>query len=150
VGEGATVVVEANAAELAALALRLRVPEVISLMCRFNLQRAEGAAIPATGSLLARVVQACVVSLETFEADIAEDFTVRFVPAGTESDDLDLEAVDEIPYVGNVLDLGEAAAEQLALALDPFPRKPGAALPEDGQAAPKTAFAALGKLQQQG
>ena len=27
------------------------------------------------------------------------------------------------------MDLGEAAAEQLALALDPFPRKPGASLP---------------------
>ncbi len=150
VGEGATVMVEANTTERAALAVRLHLPEVISLACRFELHRAEGAIIPATGSLHARVVQLCVVSLEPFEAAIAEDFTVRFVPEGSESDDLDLEAVDEIPYTGNALDLGEAAAEQLALALDPFPRKPGAALPEEGQSAPQGAFAALRKLPQQG
>ena len=58
-------------------------------------------------------------------------FQLRFVPVGAESDDTDPESEDEIPYAGGVLDLGEAAAEQLALALDPFPRKPGAALPDD-------------------
>jgi hypothetical protein len=146
VGEGAAVLVEANAGERAALALRLRLPDVISLTCSFELHRAEGAVIPAIGSLRARVMQVCVVSLEPFEADIADDYIVRFVPEGTQSDELDLEAVDEIPYIGDALDLGEATAEQLALALDPFPRKPGVALPENGGATQQGAFAALGKL----
>ena len=34
---------------------------------------------------------------------------------------------DTVFYTGGAIDLGEAAAETLALALDPFPRSPGAA-----------------------
>jgi len=149
VGAGAHVVVEAKPEERAALALRLGIPEVRNLTCSFDLQPAEGDAYPATGHLQARVVQVCVVSLEPFEAEITDEFAIRFVPEGTESDDLDLDAVDEIPYSGATLELGEAAAEQLALALDPFPRKPGAALPADG-AEPSGPFAALGKLRHSG
>ena len=44
---------------------------------------------------------------------------------------------DEIVYEGINIDLGEAAAEQLALSLDPYPRHPGAALEgvEEGETA---------------
>ena len=45
-----------------------------------------------------------------------------------------------------MLDLGEAASEQLALALDPFPRKPGAALPGEMQEPEEGAFAGLDRL----
>ena len=71
------------------------------------------------------MVQTSVLSLEPFEASIAEDFTCVFVPAGMETDEIDPESDDELPYEGEYLDLGEAAAEQLALALDPYPRAPG-------------------------
>jgi hypothetical protein len=150
VGEGTQYVVEANAQERVALARRMGLPEIHALRCTFHLHRGEGAAIPATGLLRARVTQVCVVSLEPFDADIADEFAIRFVPQGTETDELDLDAVDEVPYAGNVLDLGEAAAEQLALALDPFPRKPGAVLPEDPAADPNSPFSDLGKLRQSG
>jgi uncharacterized metal-binding protein YceD (DUF177 family) len=76
--------------------------------------------------LRARVVRTCVVTLEDFETLTEERFRVRFVPVGRESDDDDPESDDEIPYTAGMVDLGEAAAEQLALALDPYPRKPGA------------------------
>ncbi len=150
VGEGATFVVDANPAERAALAARMGLPEIHHLVCTFELGRAQGAVVPAAGSLVARVTQACVISLDPFETDIAEDFTVRFVPAGTESDELDLDAVDEIPYEGDMLDLGEATAEQLALALDPFPRRPGAALPGHASDSDAGAFEVLRKLRQRG
>ncbi len=122
--------VEADPAECAALAARLDVPAVLSLCCRFHLARAADRAIVAQGRLLARVVRICVVSLDEFETDVTEDFRVCFVPAGTEADPADPEADDEIPFTGGAIDLGEAAAQQLALALDPYPRKPGAELPE--------------------
>ncbi|MBN9990995.1 hypothetical protein JND45_16805, partial [Listeria monocytogenes] len=35
--------------------------------------------------------------------------------------------LDTMPYDGAAIDLGEAAAETMALALDPFPRGPNAA-----------------------
>ncbi len=149
VGEGAAFFVEANEAERAALARRMGLVAVKSLTCGFELSRPEGGAIPASGVLRALVVQVCVISLEPFEAEVEDEFAVRFVPAGTEAEDIDLDAPDEIPYEGNMLDLGEAAAEQLALALDPFPRKPDAQLPAE-IAAPANPFAALGKLKQQG
>jgi len=131
---GPDITVEASAAECAALAVRLRLPAVHSLSCRFRLRQA-GDVVVAEGWLAARVTQTCVVSLDDFETAVTDHFTIRFVPAGTESDDVDPETEDEIPYAGNSLDLGEAAAEQLALSLDPWPRKPDARLPDPDTAA---------------
>jgi hypothetical protein len=61
---------------------------------------------------------------------------LRFVPVAllegapdTELTLQGLEAPDEIPYSGEALELGSTLAEQLALELDPYPRKPGAVLP---------------------
>jgi len=154
VGEqGLVVTVEADAAERAAVALRMRLPAVLALSCRFELRPGARGVVRAEGQLRARVMQVCVVSLDEFEAAVAEDFILRFVPEGKESDDDDPESEDEVPYRDDAIDLGEAAAEQLALALDPYPRKPGAALAQDGEAAGDPGLAALagwrgGKQQQ--
>lgn len=140
---GLEVTVEANAQECAALAQRMRLPDMLALRCDFRLVRLTADCVLAEGRLRARVVQTCVISLDDFAADIDERFRVRFVPVGQESDDPDPEADDEIGYAGGALDLGEAAAEQLALALDPYPRAPGAELPEIEQDADEHPFAAL-------
>ena len=87
-----------------------------------------------------------MVSLEEFEATQRETFKLRFVPAGMEIDDQDPESDDEIPFDGGVIDLGEAAVEQLALDLDPFPRMPGAKLPDEPEPANVSPFAALAAL----
>jgi uncharacterized metal-binding protein YceD (DUF177 family) len=125
IGEGASFDVEAKPAELEAVARRMGLERLCALTCRFELQRDGAGTIQARGALRATVVQTCVVTLEPFDAEVAEDFTVRFVPEGQENQDIDIDAEDEIPYAGGTIDLGEAACEQLALALDPFPRKPG-------------------------
>jgi uncharacterized metal-binding protein YceD (DUF177 family) len=146
IGDGIRFIVESKPEEREALARRMGLSTVHALTCRFDLRRDVGDAIEARGLLQARVTHTCVVSLEPFDVDIAEAFSVRFVPAGTESDDLDLEAEDEIGYQGGLLDLGEATSEQLALALDPFPRKPGAELGKEATAEEIGMFAALSKL----
>jgi uncharacterized metal-binding protein YceD (DUF177 family) len=146
VGEGARFVVEGTAAERQAVAQRLGLVAVHALTCGFELTKGQRGSVVAEGQLRARVVQTCVVSLEPFDTTVQEDFRVRFVPAGTESDDLDLDADDEIPFTEKVLDLGEAATEQLALALEPFPRKPGAALPAEASEMPEGPFAKLLRL----
>jgi hypothetical protein len=138
--------VAASPAECAALAARLGIPAVGSLACAFRLTRAEGGRIAAAAWLEARLVRESVVSLEPFEADHVEDFAVVFVPEAALAEDPDLDAPDEIPYGGGMIDLGEAAAEQLALTLDPYPRRPGEALDLDDDAAPPTSpFAALAR-----
>ncbi len=125
--------------ELAAVAARLRIPAVASLAVDWTLRAVPGGAVAADGVLAAAVVQVCVVTLEPFEAAVGERFHVRFVPEdeargeGKLDDDGfddDPDAPDTIPYDGRAIDLGEAAVEQLALALDPFPRKPGAEFAE--------------------
>jgi len=137
--------VTATAAECAALALRLGVPDLRSLDCRFRLRRGDVGRIAAEGELHARLVRECVVSLEPFDTEQTEVFRIVFVPDGTEIDDGDPESDDEIPYAGSAIDLGETAAEQLALALDPYPQKPGAALPAEVQEPLDSPFSALGR-----
>jgi uncharacterized metal-binding protein YceD (DUF177 family) len=143
---GLDMTVEATAAECAALAERMKLPSVSALTCVFLLIRESRDAVAARGHLRAVVTQTCVVSLEDFEATVEEVFQIRFVPAGEETDDIDPEADDEIPYEGNSIDLGEAAAEQLGLALDPYPRMPGAELPDAEQPTQPHPFAALAGL----
>ncbi len=138
------VTVTATEKECRPLAARMALPAIGSLECRFLLRR-DGNAVVAEGHLQARVMQVCVVSLDEFETAVEEKFVVRFVPAGTEAEAIDPEAEDEITYEGETIDLGEAAAQQLALALEPYPRKPGATL-EAERLAPATPFAALAGL----
>jgi len=128
--QGLDLTLEASAAECIALGIRMKLPALHAVVCVFHLIREGRDVVAARGHLRARITQTCIVSLEEFETSVEEIFQVRFVPSGEESDDIDPEAEDEIPYDGNRIDLGEAAAEQLGLALDPYPRMPGAELPE--------------------
>lgn len=136
----------ADAAECAALAVRMNLPAVHALSCVFHLVRESRDKVLALGHLRARVKQTCVVSLEDFETSLDESFQIRFVPAGEETTDDDPESVDEIPFEGNIIDLGEAAAEQLGLALDPYPRMAGAELDNPDADAEPHPFAALSGL----
>jgi uncharacterized metal-binding protein YceD (DUF177 family) len=147
IGPDATVQqVDASDEECRTLAKRFGIPGVLSLQCRFTLHRVSRDLVAGSGQLTARVIRACVVTLENFEMNVTETFSVRFVPEGTEAADIDPEAEDEIPYTGDVIDLGEAAAEQLALALEPYPRRPEAELAIEDEASKSRPFAALDEL----
>ena len=141
---------EASPDECDAVAGRLQEPAVEFLACGFTLHRPAAAKrsgeIVGEGHLTARVQRECVVSLDLFVEEIDETFRVVFVPEGKETDDDDPESVDEIPYADSAIDLGEAAVEQLALVLDPYPRKPGAELPADLAGEASGPFAALAKF----
>jgi uncharacterized metal-binding protein YceD (DUF177 family) len=123
------VAIDADDKERAALASRFGLLSIERLSAKAELTR-DGDVVIATGKLAADVVQACVASGEPVPASIAEDFALRFVPpsAAPEAEEVELEEgdLDEIDYEGGAIDLGEAAAQTLALALDPFPRAPGA------------------------
>ena len=135
--------IEAKPEELPAIAARLCVLGLTSLHCAFTLRRVGASMVEADGVLRAQVTETCVISLDPFSHDVRETFTIHFVPSGAEDDNPDPEAVDQIPYAGGAADLGEAAVEQLALSLDPFPRKPGATLPDEATAEMPSPFAAL-------
>jgi uncharacterized metal-binding protein YceD (DUF177 family) len=93
----------------------------------------DGDSIGITGSLLADVVQSCVATGEPLPALVATPITVRFVPNDrleAEEADAEVELVgdelDIIGYAGGRFDLGDMVAETMALALEPFPRRPDA------------------------
>ena len=144
--------VDANEGERAALARRFGLISVESLSAAYKLRR-EGDAVRASGTLSARVTQACVVTGDPVPATVEEDFDLRFVPEpvdGGEEMEIDAGECDTIFYTGGTVDLGEAAAETLALALDPFPRSEGAAemlksagVVGEDEVTPFNAFAAL-------
>jgi uncharacterized metal-binding protein YceD (DUF177 family) len=143
---GLSVTVEASTAECAALARRMNLPAILALTCDFCLEREAGGNLLVHGHLVAEIVQTCVVSLDDFAASVEERFCVRCVPAGEETGDTDPETLDEIGYQDGTLDLGEAAAEQLALALEPYPRAPDAVLPEIDDTSDARPFSALSEL----
>ncbi len=141
---GLTISVLATPEECSRVAERMGIPAIQSLECSFHLAREhDGVSIVAVGRLQALVTRTCVVSAEDFEAPVIEEFEIRFVPAGSVRDDIDPEVSDEIPYTGETIDLGEAAAEQLGLVLDPYPRMPGALLPDNDDEGDGLPLAAL-------
>lgn len=137
------------------------------LMGRFNLLeldvleadyslRRDAAGIIATGRLRATVAQPCVASGEPVPEAVDEAFTLRFLPEGSVEQgelELDDDALDTMFYTGAAIDLGEAAAETLALALDPYPRSPhaeealrSAGVLKEEEATPLTALGGLADL----
>ncbi|MBP2278205.1 MULTISPECIES: YceD family protein [Sphingomonas] len=131
IGEGArSVSITADAAERSALAERFGLLAVDRLEATFRVQR-DAAGVVARGEVRAAVVQACSVTEEPLPVTVSEDVALRFVTeqeaTAEEEIELDLDALDTMPYDGAAIDLGEAAAETMALALDPFPRGPNAA-----------------------
>lgn len=128
--DGGTLRIEANAEERTALARRFGVVAVDRLTAEVALER-EGEEVAASGRLEADLIQSCGVSGEDFPVRIAEPLAFRFVPEvvrGVTDEEVELEAadLDEIEYTGDAFDLGEAVAQSLGLAIDPYAEGPGA------------------------
>lgn len=144
----------ATADERAALAARFGLRAVEELSANLRVWR-DASGIIAEGRVRARAVQACVVTDESVAAAIDERIAVRFIAddaLASAADEIELaaDALDTIGYDGATIDLGEAVAQTMALALDPFPRSPAAAAALDAagvvseeRAGPFGALAAL-------
>ncbi|MBL8660558.1 MAG: DUF177 domain-containing protein [Rhodospirillales bacterium] len=152
--------VAADAAERAALAKRLGLQALPRLEVAGEARSVRGdTLVRLSAHLLADVVQTCVVSLAPVPQRIEADFERLYAVGGLGEAAAGVEvffdeADDDIdPVEDGRIDVGEAAAEQLALELDPYPRAPAAdiesAAPpfDDRQAdAAGGAFASLAKL----
>jgi len=125
--------------------LRASAEECRALAARFELvalERLEGEArvtptdprttMLVTGRLEADVVQSCVVTFEPVAATVVAEFDRLFSEEVPEEalDEVEIDAEAELPepVVDGRLDLGEILAQELSLALDPYPRSPGADL----------------------
>jgi uncharacterized metal-binding protein YceD (DUF177 family) len=125
-----SITLEADAAERAALAERVGVTAIEDLRAEVQFAPA-GEAIAATGTLAADVIQPCAVSGEDFAVRVNEPLHLRFVRALTpvasdEEIELADDEPDEIEFDGETIDVGEAVAQSLALAIDPYAVGPDA------------------------
>jgi uncharacterized metal-binding protein YceD (DUF177 family) len=118
----------ADEGERQALAARFGLVAIGRLEATINLA-AEGETVTGEGHLFAEIVQSCAVSGDDLPVSIAEPLHLRFVPETVvEQEEIELEEedLDEIPYAGTAFDLGEAVAQSLALAIDPYATGPDA------------------------
>lgn len=127
----ANIQIAADPEERAALAKRFGLAALDRLEADYGLANEDGAII-ARGRVRATLAQPCVATGAPVPETIDSDFVLRFViergeamPEGEELE-LDAEDCDTIGYDGHVIDMGEAVAETMALAMEPFPRAPDA------------------------
>lgn len=143
--------VEATAEEREALARRFGIVAVHQLQAMVRLERA-GEAVAANGRLSASIVQSCAVSGEDLPVRIDEPLALRFVPAkpvDVEEIELEADELDQIEFEGHTFDLGEAVAQSLGLAVDPYATGPEAERVRKellSDAAASGSFAALAAL----
>lgn len=146
--------ISATAEERAALARRFSLLALDRLEARVRLTRLAGGLVRLEAELAADVVQECAVTLAPVNSRVAERFTLLYGAAQDEAAEISLSGEAELvePLEGGIIDIGEAVAQQLSLAIDPFPRAPGATEPAQGAEAakPPSPFAALAKWRQKG
>lgn len=121
---GSSETIAATPEECAALARRLGLPSVLSLAATLRAEPWRRGGAKVSGALKAEVEQTCVVTLDNFTSTIREPVERYYIPSriaegASEEDEADIVAE-------GIIDIGELAAETLALALNPYPRKPGA------------------------
>jgi uncharacterized metal-binding protein YceD (DUF177 family) len=147
--EGSTEKISADPKELAALATRLGIPVLHSLIADLKAEPWRGGGLKIAGRFAADLDQVCVVTLDQFRETIAGTVERVYLPdtamMTSEEDETD-------HLVDGAADLGELVTESLVLALDPYPRKPGASFEgaEIGAESAPASFAGLAALKKPG
>jgi len=166
--DGTDVFIETDAAQRAAVAKEVGVEALKALSAHYRVTRSGRDGALLRGQLKATATRICVVTLEPFDVEIAEPVEVLFASeaesaarqaewtaAYASDDDAAIAALGQTdppdPIVDGRIDAGRVTTEFLALALDPYPRRPGAAF--EPPAEPETPesnspFAALAKLKE--
>ena len=126
--------ITASDGERAALAKRFGFVGLPVFSARVTVDRRPGQVI-VEGRLRGTIVQACILTLDPVTQELDDTFRIVFRQDQTEERDpesgealLNAQADAPEPLSGNMLDIGEIVAEQLSLAADPYPRRPGARL----------------------
>lgn len=143
--------IEATPQERAGLARRFGLLALDRLAAAVELCRQDDKLILFDAEFEAEFEQECVVTLEPVRAALAQHFSLRYGPPEGEGREIVVASEDEAfePLAGQAIDIGEAVAQELALALPVSPRLPDAEL--DGAAADESEdgpFASLRHLKE--
>lgn len=113
----------------AGLMARFDLAALDSLQANISLAH-DGDGVIATGRFTADLAQYCIASHDPVPAKMDETINIRFIPEPVVSGEVELELApedcDTMFHDGQTFDLGEAVAQSLGLALNPYPRSPEA------------------------
>lgn len=153
VGQGTARKLSAGPEERGRIAEALDLPSVESLEAEVRVRPAGRSDYLIEGELKARLQQACGVTLEPFPVEVEGRFSVRAseeeheAPRSSHDMELGLDSIDPPDLIEQgQIDLAAYVVEHLALELDPFPRKPGAAFEAPAADDEPSPFAALAQL----
>lgn len=141
--------IEATPAERDALARRFGLLELDRLVAVVMLHRQDGGMVRLEARLEAAFTQECVISLEPVAGSLSESFALRYGPADAAPSDLELASEEDAfePLAGDMIDIGEAVAQELSLALPVSPRLPDAVVEAaDGEESEDGPFSQLRRL----
>lgn len=143
--------IEATPSECEKLSGRFELLALDRLNAAVELRRQSDDLIVLEAAFEAEFVQSCVVTLEPVSGAISDRFRLVYGPAQTRCPEMGSqpdEAAFE-PLNDNVIDIGEAVAQELSLALPVFPRHPDAKVDDDTAVeSPDKPFASLARLAQ--
>ncbi len=119
--------------ELARIARALDLVACASLTADYAITATTNGRYRLSGTLRAGIEQTCVVTLEPIASSIEERFDVTFWPEqdlpAPRSGEVDMDEEPEPePMLAGQIAVGRVVFECLAMAIDPFPRRPGATL----------------------
>lgn len=145
---------EASASECASIAKDLELLKLDRLAVRYRIKALGEGCYRLAGKVVAKVEQACIVSLEPVAGDIDAAFDVEFRPVVQGSEDEEDASVLAGPDVDilerGVIPVGRIVFETLSGSLDPYPRRPDAAFdwqdPLQAEAEKRSPFAVLSQL----
>ena len=125
--KGITFNLTATEDECRALADRFDLPAVYSFVLSGEVKGND--ILRYEGRFEAKVIRECVVSLDEFEQTVSGEFKELFSENGTDFSaetnfDIDMDDEETVDLIKNGrLEIGEIAAQQFGLNLDPFPKK---------------------------
>ncbi len=119
------ILLSADANARSGLMARFDLASLDSLNAEVSLKH-EAADIVATGRFTASLAQICIATGDPVPAQIDEAIHIRFITEPTTNGEVELELApedcDTMFHDGQIIDLGEAVAQSLGLALNPYPR----------------------------
>ncbi|TPJ42690.1 DUF177 domain-containing protein [Mesorhizobium sp. B2-5-13] len=137
--KGLPVVIEADPAQRAALAEAHGLLSVEAYRAELLVTSWKRNGVKVSGRVEADITQACIVTLDPVQARIDEPVEALLLPEDSKLGRQGFESAGEIlldadgpdspeTFSGDTIDVGALAEQFFGLAIDPYPRKPGASL----------------------
>jgi uncharacterized metal-binding protein YceD (DUF177 family) len=143
--------IEATKSEREKLSRRFELLALDRLTATVELRRRGDDVIILEAAFAAEFVQSCVATLEPVERAVSDRFMLVYGPAEAEHQEIGSQQVEAAfePLNRDVIDIGEAVAQELSLSLPVFPRHPDAKIEAETLVeSTRSPFSSLARLKQ--